>query len=48
MHEYAKGGVSLGWLIDPVERRICELRLGPSIVTRLNPSDDSDVGECDW
>lgn len=39
MHEYANSGVSLGWLIDPLERRIYELRLGQSVVTRLNPSE---------
>jgi len=39
MHEYADNGVRLGWLIDPLERRIYELRPGQSVVTRLNPTE---------
>jgi len=39
MHEYSASGVSLGWLIDPPERRIYEFRPGRSVVTRLNPSE---------
>ncbi len=37
MHEYAANGVRLGWLIDPVERRVETYRPGEETVVVVNP-----------
>ena len=38
MREYLTNGVSLGWLIDPLKRRVYVYRAGEEVVVLENPA----------